>query len=217
MISVTCPGCKRGLNANDELAGQTRKCPKCGATIEIPQPAAPDAAMDTITLDEAVTETHVQTVSRPALPPKDYPERLNRQSKYVILDKTNLVATWENNGNGWMLKAGFGFVSAARNHEQIPAQGDFKLVELRLKMMDDGLRMTGMTSYQLAKRWALTKLDKGDDKILGAITGMGFFNRDQKAVIRKHIKEQFMRQVWEDAHNVLDFLQDRDYHSPGVG
>jgi len=161
--------------------------------------------------------SQVLTGSKIGLPHKDAPERLNRHNHYLICDKAKLVATWENNGRGWMLKTSSGMISALRNHEQLPSQGDFKLVELKLKATDDGLRLTGIHSYQLTQRWALTNLDKGDDKILGSITGSGFLNREQKGVVRGVIKDQFMRHVWEDAHHVLEYLMNSDFHSAGVG
>ncbi len=214
MIRVSCPGCGSKLNAKDELAGQSRKCPKCGSVIEIPQP---DAALESISLDvEDTGDQHAETPREEHLPTKHFPERLVRLNRYLIADKAKVIATWENNGNGWMLKTGFGFVQASRNHEQLPAQGNFKLIELQLQLSDDGLRLEGLICYQLAQRWALTNLDKGDDKILKSIAALGCLNREQKASIRKLLNDLFMRQVWEEAHVVLDYLANGDYHSPGT-
>lgn len=214
MIRVSCPGCGSKLNAKDELAGQTRKCPKCGQPVVIPQAGQGDEATAIPVVES--TDQHAQVVSEEHLPSKHFPDRLNRLNRYLILDKTKMVATWENNGNGWMLKTGFGFVPAQRNHEQLPAQGDFKMVELQMHLDDNGLRMEGLMCYQLAKRWALTSLDKADDQILKSITAYGFLNKDQKASVQKILKELFMRHVWEEAHAVLDFLANQDYHSPGT-
>ena len=79
----------------------------------------------------------------------------------------------------------------------LPTQGDFKLVELKFAMTPEGKRLAGLTSYQLAIRWALTVLDQGDEPIVGKITGYGSLNRDQKNAVRQALKDQFMRQVWE--------------------
>ena len=227
MIRITCGKCGSKLNAKDDLAGQTRKCPKCGEPVLIAAPATrqedeteplaevaeahvarPDAGPD--------EEQHVNVSDGQSFASRDLPERLDRLNRYMICDKAHLVAAWENNGNGWMLKTNFGFVSAVRNHEQLPSQGDFKLVELRMTMTDNGLRLVGIRSYQLAKRWALTQLERGDDQVVSTISKLGFLNRDQKNVIRKAIRDQFMRHVWEDADNVLDYLASADYHSAGV-
>ncbi len=214
MIRVTCPGCKSTLNAKEALAGRSRKCPKCGTIVTIPKPQAPP---DLEAVLDDPGDQHVEAPSQTKLPAFEAPERLDRQNRYLICDKAKLVATWKNDGHGWMLKTGFGMVSAARNHEQLPAQGDFKIVELKIDMTDDGLRLHGLAVYQLAPRWALTKLDKGDDQIVSSINGPGWLNRDQKNVVRMFIKDQFMREVWEHADEVLDYLGNTDYHSAGVG
>lgn len=214
MIRIQCPGCKSQLNAKDELAGQTRDCPKCGRPIAIPAAGAAETA-DVIPVVDS-SEHHAQAATEDHLPSKHFPDRLNRLNRYFIVDKTKVIAAWENNGNGWMLRTNFGFVSANRNYEQLPAQGDFKLVEFIMHLDDHGLRLQDLVVYQLARRWALTNLDKGDDKILKSITGPGFLNKQQKASVQKLLKELFMRHVWEEAHRVLDYLLNTDYHSPGT-
>lgn len=214
MIRIECSSCGSKLNAKDELAGQTRKCPKCGQTIHVPE-AAPSPEAPAIPVVESA-EVHAQAVNEEHLPTKHFPDRLDRQNRYLILDKMKLVALWEKQTSGWMLKTGFGFVQAGRNYDQLPAQGDFKLVELQMRMADEGLRLDGLLCYQLAKRWALTNLDKGDDKILKSITAYGSLNKQQKAAVQKIFKEFFMRNVWEGATDVLDYLANSDYHSPGT-
>ncbi len=213
MIRVTCPGCNSKLSAKAALAGQTRKCPKCGTVLTIP---APETAADLEDVLDDPGDHHVEAPSLTKLPAFEAPERLDRQNRYLICDKSKLVATWKNDGHSWMLKTNFGMISALRNHEQLPAQGDFSLVELKIDMTDDGLRLHGLATYQLAPRWALTKLDKGDDQIVSSISGTGWLNKDQKNVVRQFIKDQFMREVWEGADAVLDYLGNTDYHSAGV-
>jgi hypothetical protein len=214
MIRVICPNCGSKLNAKDELAGQTRKCPKCAKPVRIVADEPVAAAV--LGVDEAPSDQHVQAASEEHLPSHHLPERLNRDHHYLICDKTHLVAAWENNGHGWMLKTGAGFASAKRNHEKLPSQGDFKLVELKFALTPDGKRLSGITSYQLAPRWALTTLDQGDDQIVEKIGSLGFLNRDQKNVVRQALRDQFMRQVWENSSNVLEYLASTDYHTPGV-
>jgi hypothetical protein len=214
MIRVTCPHCGSKLNAKDELAGQTRKCPKCAKPVQIVADAAADPAA--ASLDQNSSDQHVQVSQEERLPVVELPDRLNRDHHYLICNRTHLAAAWENNGAGWMLKSGSGFISAKRNRENLPTQGDFKLVELKLSITPEGKRLTGLTVYQLATRWALITLDQGDDQIVGKITGLGSLNRDQKNAVRQALKDQFMRQVWEGAANVLEYLANVDYHSPGV-
>jgi hypothetical protein len=205
MIRVTCPHCGSKLNAKDELVGQTRKCPKCAQPVQIVADA-PKAADPPVAIS---AEDH--------LPTPRLPERLNRESHYLICEKTHVVATWENNGAGWMYKSGAGFISAKRSRENLPSQGNFQLVELKFAVTPDGKRLAGLASYQLATSWALTSLSQSDDGIVGKITGLGSLNQDQKNAVRQALKDQFMREVWADAAEVLEYLANADCHSPGVG
>lgn len=212
MIRLICPNCRSRLNAKDELLGQSRNCPKCGTPVVI---AVPDTSSEFP--DDTASAEPVYDLGQPGLPTLDVPKRLDRQNHYLICDRSKLVATWRDDGQGWMLKTNAGLVSAVRNSDQLPNQGDFKLVELRLDRTDAGLRLTGIRSYQLAQRWALTSLDKGDDKIVSKVTALGCLNRDQKGVVRQAIKDHFMREVWAGTENVLEYLANTDYHSPGTG
>jgi hypothetical protein len=137
-------------------------------------------------------------------------------NRYLICDSSKVIAAWENNGHGWRIKTDHGFVSAARNRDKIPGEGDFKLVELRMARAGEDLRLRGMRIFQLARRWALTALARGDDSICKSITGAGSLLRAQKDSVRQHLGEQYMRALWGDATEVLDYLANDDYHSPGV-
>ena len=217
MIRVICGQCGSKLNAKDKLAGQTRKCPKCKAAIHIPPPGGEsihDEDVD-VTLGNGETDQHAQPAGESNLRHLLLPEKLDRNNRYLICDRTRFVACWENNGQGWMLKLNTGLVQTSRNQALLPSQGDFKLVELQLKNTGAGLRISGLVSFQLALHWALTELGKGDNQITSAITGLGSLNRDQKNVVRKAMKDQFMHEVWKDAQNVLEYLDSTDYHSPG--
>lgn len=211
MIRFTCPGCGSKLNAKDDLAGQTRKCPRCDTTLTVPTVSeAAGMAMS------QTADAHAQPAPEVHLPTHHWPERLSRTNRYLILDKAHLVATWVNNGDGWMVKTNTGFVPANRNSELLPNQGDFKLVELDMELKEEGLRLRGILVYQLAQRWALTNLDKGEDRVLKTITGYSGLNREQKAVVLRCLKEYYMREVWENAEGVLDYLMNNDFHSPGT-
>ena len=215
MIHLTCPKCRSRLDAKDELLGQTRKCPKCGTPVLIKRPADSEA-QPAVSPTEDASAGPVYDLGQPGLPALDVPRRLQRRNQYLICDRSKLVATWKDDGQGWMLKTSAGLVPAVRNSDQLPNQGDFQLVELRLDRTDAGVRLGGIRSYQLAQRWALTSLDKGDDKVVAKITAPGCLNREQKNVVRQAIKDHFMRELWADADNVLEFLANTDYHSPGT-
>ena len=135
----------------------------------------------------------------------------------MICDAARAVAVWENNGKGWMLKTDAGLASTTRNPEQLPSEGDFKLIELKFKACEDGRRLVGLVVFQLAHRWAMANLDRNDNRILTAVAGHASLNRSQKNAIRQLIHEQFMREVWEKSHEVMDYLNNADYHSSVVG
>ena len=219
MIRLICPSCQVKLNAKEELAGQRRKCPKCGEPVEIPEAGTlPESASEEWdALDEVAPDQHVQLAVEEALPAFKSPERLVPLNRYLICDRTKLLAVWESSGQGWMLKTNVGLVSAKRNPEKLPSEGEFVLVELIMAMTDDGLRLRGVRSYELAKRWALTTLEQDQHRILGRVAGPGRLNRDQKATVQKFLRETLMREVWGDAREVLDYLSNFDYHSQGVG
>jgi hypothetical protein len=210
MIHLVCTNCRSRLSAKDELLGQTRTCPKCRHPVLIAAAETPS------TPSAGAAAEPVYDLGQPGLPQLPIPKRLDRNNQYLICDRSKLVATWKNDGQGWMLHTLSGLVSAVRNADQLPNQGDFKLVELRLDRTDTGLRLSGIHSYQLAQRWALSSLDKGDDVIVSKITSLGSLNKDQKNVVRQAIKDQFMREVWAESNHVLEYLGNADYHSPGT-
>ncbi len=211
MIELTCSSCGKKLRAKDELAGRMGKCPNCGQPIRV----AADAA-EGIPLDDAQPEQHLRPANEQRLPTYNALERLNRDSLYLICDKTRLVAVWENNGCGWMLQTGVGEIPVKRNRDKLPTSGKFQLVELKFTMTPEGKRLSGITSYELGSRWALTVLDQGDDTITNKITRPGRLNRNQKNVVRMTMKKQFMRPVWEDSSAILEYLANADRHSSGV-
>lgn len=211
MIELTCPSCNRKLRAKAELAGRTGKCPNCGQPIRV----AVDAP-EGIPLDDAQPEQQLQPANEQRLPTYNSPERLNRDSLYLICDKSHLVAVWENNGLGWMLHTGVGEVSVKRNRDKLPTSGPFQLVELKFTITPEGKRLSGIACYEIGSRWALTALGLADDTIAEKITGPGCLNRNQKNAVRSTMKKQFMRPVWEDSSAVLEYLANADNHSPGV-
>ena len=115
-----------------------------------------------------------------------------------------------------MLATDFGLISATLNPEQLPSRGNFKLIELSLKMTDAGLRIENLVVYQLADRWALTNLDRSDDRILTAVVGRAALSRPQKDAVRDAIHQQFMYEVWEKSTRVMEYLANTDYHSHGT-
>ena len=132
------------------------------------------------------------------------PRWLNRQYRYLIVSPSKLVATWENNGRGWQIVTPSGLISAARNSDKLPNQGEFTLVELRLSTTEAGHRLTGLAAYRVASRWALHSLGKGDDKILEKLAAPVLLSREQKALVRDVLQGSFMREVWADSPQVAE-------------
>lgn len=220
MIRVTCGSCGSQLNAKDELAGQVRKCPKCQAPVQIvgtPVPSAPAPAEPNESGEDESNENRTSTVERPeeggGLPVR----RLNRQSRYVLCDNSRVVGLWENPAQGWQVKTNTGLLSATRARDQIPRQGDFRLVELRFSATPDGQRLTGISIESLKNRAAATSIAQGDDKILSYVTGPAGLSRSQKNAVRQAIREHLMRDLWAESQAVLDFLGSADFHTASVG
>jgi hypothetical protein len=213
MIHFACSGCGKKLHAKDELAGRTAKCPNCRQPITIPEAPEPS---NLIPLDDAEPGEHVIPASEEHVATLAKIERLNRESHYLICSRTHLMATWSNNGVGWMVRAGVGFLPAKRAREKLPDAGEFQLTELKFTMTPEGKRLSGITSYRLVSRYAMTVLDQGDDNIVEKIAGPGHLNRDQKIAVRQALKDQFMRPVYQDATAVLEYLSGADVHSQGV-
>jgi hypothetical protein len=213
MIRFACPSCGKKFHAKPELAGRTAKCPSCGKPFQIPQPSD---SPETIPLDDAAAGENLISINEEHIDGYRAPDRLARDGHYLIFDRTHLLAVWENNGAGWMIRAGAGFLPAKRNRDKLPTGGDYQLTELRFAMTPEGKRLSAITSYRLASRWALMALDQSDDAILEKATGPGSLNKDQKNAVRQVLKDHYMRPVWQDSAAILDYLGNMDYHSQGV-
>ncbi len=219
MIRLVCPSCQKTLNARGDLVGQTRNCPACGASVDIPAelPASGEVAAhvpeDTVA-EERPAPIQAQEEAIDTFRP---PKQLDRTNRYYICDRTGVIAGLEPGGKGWTVKTSAGWLPAARNTDKLPHEGDFKLVELKMEGSETGGRLVGLTAYQLAERWALTRLTGADDEILAAVTGPGSLRREQKSAIRLLIRDRLMPPVYEDARTVLDYLANSDYSSPGPG
>lgn len=213
MIHVKCSGCGSKLKAKSELAGQTRKCPKCGASFVIPEGPQAEAHE----LESAEGEDLIHDVLDHDLPKPEAPERLAWRNRYLICASEKLFCVWESNGHGWMLKTTAGFIRASRNQEMLPAQGDFTLIELRIATSDGQHRLSGIRSYRLATRWALLSLAREENEILSKIVGFGPLNRLQKEAVKQYLGETLMAEIWHESQEILDYLANTDYHSPGIG
>jgi hypothetical protein len=216
MILLTCPNCQVRINAKDSLAGQTRACPRCGGELHIPvlTPAVSNAQA---VQPEPQPDQRTDDILGHDIAQIEYPERLARHNRYLVLDHARLIAVWESDLQGWQLKTTAGYINLVRNMDKVPNQGRFTLVELKLIADGTTVRLHGLQCYALAERYALSSLEDGQDKILTKITGPGALDRQQKGLVRQYLRDRFMHQVWAEAREVLDFLGNADHHSSKVG
>lgn len=214
MIRVVCPSCGSKLNAKDKLAGQTKPCPGCNQPIYIPVPEGmivppsipveePPPTQQGLLGNKQHLMSHVLT-------------RLNKRNRYWICDSARVIATWANDGKSWQLKTNAGMVSASRNREKVPCEGNFVLIELEMATVDQNMKLQGITTYKIPQRWALPTIAEGDDVICTKITGYGTLSKEHKSVIRLALKEFFMYEIWEGATKVLEFLNNADAHTHKV-
>jgi hypothetical protein len=215
-IRIICPNCGSKLNAKTKLLGESRPCPKCKEPVKIAI-VENHEILPSIPLEEPDPNLPHLVANKVEMGNLRLLERLNRNFRYLICDRTMVIAAWANDGLGWMLKTNAGMVPATRNADKLPGQGNFKLVELKLESREVGLHLLGLAVYQLAQHWALTCLNEGDDRICQRVTGHGSLGREQKFAVRRILRENFMPEVWEHAKNVLDYLANNDFHSSGVG
>ena len=78
MISFECNGCGKRLQVKDAFAGQTGKCPSCGATMDIPRhDAEPASPYETV----AIEEPEPAAPEAPAAPPRKQGRRTNYEEE----------------------------------------------------------------------------------------------------------------------------------------
>ena len=218
MIRVECPECGSWLNAKDELAGNTRKCPKCGGQLQIPvlDDARADDLLHVTANDDSQAENLIHDVLDHELPPVEAPERLTWHDRYLICSSDKLFAAWESNGHGWMLKTNAGYIRAKRNMEELPNQGDFTLVELKLNAAEGSHQLEAIRSYRIAPRWALPVLARNENEIFSKITGPSGLNKPQKAAVMQYLRASMMPEMWHAAEDVVGYLCNTDFHSQGA-
>ncbi len=222
MLQITCPNCQSKLNAKEKLVGQTRNCPKCKHPVLIQ--ALTQSQTDLASEVAKPDETEPSSI---AVGPQDEAEglakvtaiadpvtELKSPNKYVICDRQRIIAVWE--GEGWQLKTPAGLISAKRNTEQIPSQGVFRLVELRVTRTTDAMYLTGIVTHELTPRWALPAIARGDNQILEKIVGPSGLTRDQKQILRRYLQETFMPDVWRHGDTIGEYLASADQHTQGV-
>ncbi len=148
--------------------------------------------------------------------PVERPKRLEPRFRYLILDSERLLAVWQLE-NGWQINDGSRLVSAKRNAQLIPKQGDFRFIELQLGTVNEEFLITKLRIFQLARQYSISKIALDENDVLSTITGAASLTRSQKNALFQGLKKYFMRSVWADSPAVYDFLLNEDFHSSEIG
>lgn len=152
---------------------------------------------------EPEAETPAKPSEDKAIAPLDLPDKLGPLNHYIICDHKDVVARWENDGRGWMIRLRDGFSRAMMVGGKIPEFGSFVLIEVGVVKREDGLHIDRIVPYALQKQYALTKLSKGDDAILLTITGTTGLNNFQTAHVRTLVKSKFLPHLHTEMENLL--------------
>lgn len=202
-IRLTCKSCRSKIDAKDELRGQKRKCPKCGAVIVIEPDPPPKSA---VVISEAPALGTAANIS---------PKKLEYQNRYFVLAGDRLLASWEN-AQGWLFNCGSGFQPAKRNPQLIPDQGTYAFVELHVEQTDRGQRLVGLDFYGISARGALPLLARSDGEILTKLDGAEPPSRTQKAVLLAHLRKTFMYEFLSQAAAIVEYLANDDLVSTSI-
>lgn len=148
--------------------------------------------------------------------PVEHPKRLVPGFRYLILDSERLLAVWQLE-TGWQVNDGSRLVSAKRNAQILPKQGDFRFIELQLGSVNDEFLVTKLRIFQLARQYSVSKIAQDENEVLSTISGASSLTRSQKNALFQGLKKYFMRSVWADSPAVYDFLLNEDFHSSEIG
>lgn len=214
MIRHQCPHCGAKLKTTTELAGRQGRCPTCLGVVDVPDVAgavdylAPSRAElgslalsddDEAPLPTAVADVVPDTAGLEFKPP----ELLGRYNHYLICNGKEVVATWEEDGKGWMVRVKDGFVRASSNPAQTPSMGTFVLIEIAIEVEGPIKRLTGVHAYSIPAAIALSRLGKSDHAILACLEGRTTMSDRQKALARQRVNAKFLPSIWEGTEGLL--------------
>lgn len=245
LIVVRCHACNVGMKIKPEYAGKLRKCPKCGEIFIVPQEDGVTIAPSPEILEKIRQQTAAQTPAQSAQHPQDrpqetqtsspysapsaeivvpeeetirpveHPKRLDPQFRYVILNSERMIAYWQMS-TGWQISDGSRLVSAKRNAQLLPKQGDFRFIEMQFGDVDGEFRITKLRIFQLASQYSVSKIAGDEGEVLSTITRAAGLTRSQKGALLQGLKAHFMRGVWADSPAVYDYLFNEDFHSSEI-
>ena len=203
-IRVVCKSCGSKLDAKDELRGQTRRCPKCGAPVLI-EPA--ESTQPSVSSAELQGETEATGLKQ---------LRMKQDNLYLVLGSDKEIAFWKAN-EGWFLSVGNGFQSVKRVPDSIPDVGNYVLVEGYVKQTDAGRRLMGLRFRALHGRGVLNSLLRSETEILEKAAEGTALTQAQKRFVLQHIRQHYFFEFTEDAPEITEYLTGFDAHAHEIG
>ena len=154
MIRIECPSCSAALKIPDELAGSKGRCPTCRGVVEIP--AAQPPASVPATVEKPISLAPAEPAADDGGLTFKPPDRLGRKNHYLICNSRDVVATWQDDGRGWMVRVKDGFVKASQNPTQLPSMGNFVLIEIVITTEDFRQRLAAVNAFRLEGDFVMT-------------------------------------------------------------
>ena len=190
MIRIRCPHCQEPVKAPDTLAGKKGRCPECRGVIPIPADKV-DTQVASGTLGFSTEEAGLAL---------SVPEALHRNCHYMICNSREIVARWDDDGKGWMIRIKDGFVKAVQNPKQIPSMGNYIFIEIEISSDGSRQQLTGVHGFSLPGDFVLNKLTKKNEStILEGVGGPAELNDRQRALVRQRINAKYLPNIWDDA------------------
>ena len=215
-IRIICKNCGSKIEAKDELLGQTRQCPKCKSPIlivpteNIAQSLTPHPSPLTPVQGETVTaqpadETPIMFDNSDRLPTHDPPTKLSPNCRYFVFAHDRMIAHWEI-GKGWQYNTGHGFVSARVNKDLLPNSGTFKFVEMIIEQQETGKRLSGIRTFSIGGKWAISAIGREPEEILAKIDGKAVMTKPQRMQLLAFIRQHYMAEFLQNAKEVYEYL-----------
>ena len=190
MIRIRCPHCQEPVKAPDTLAGKKGRCPECRSVIPIPADKV-DTQVATGTQGFSTEEAGLTLA---------VPKALRRNCHYLICNSREIVARWDDDGKGWMIRIKDGFVKAVQNPKQIPSMGNYIFIEIEISSDGSRQQLTGVHGFSLPGDFVLNKLTKKNEStILEGVAGTAELNDRQRALVRQRINAKYLPNIWNDA------------------
>lgn len=163
----------------------------------------------------AVPSESIVVPEEETIHPVDHPKRLDPKFRYVILNSEKMIAYWQMS-TGWQVSDGSRLVSAKRNSQLLPKQGDFRFIEMQFGEVDGEFRITKLRIFQLASQYSVSKIAGDEGDVLTTITRAAGLTRSQKGALLQGLKAHFMRGVWADSPTIYEYLFNEDFHSSEI-